>query len=111
MRVVVRVLTNEINHASPSNHPFLLEYIWTVISPETDDSVKLRRGGQTPFLFLQISSESWGSFSNEFRTGLVFFLFFLFSTDGQALEQLDWKYVTILEEGMKLYAIALQVIT
>lgn len=40
-----------------------------------------------------------------------FFFFFLFSTDGQALEQLDWKYVTILEEGMKLYAIALQVIT
>lgn len=81
MRVVVRVLTNEINHASPSNHPFLLEYIWTVISPETDDSVKLRRGGQTPFLFLQISSESRGSFSNEFRTGLVFFLFF-FVLDG-----------------------------
>lgn len=40
-----------------------------------------------------------------------FLFFFLFSTDGQALEQLDWKYVTILEEGMKLYAIALQVIT
>lgn len=36
-------------------------------------------------------------------------LFFLFSTDGQALG-LEWKYVTILEEGMKLYTLALQVI-
>ena len=45
------------------------------------------------------------------RMNLELVFFFLFSTDGQALEQLDWKYVTILEEGMKLYAIALQVIT
>lgn len=104
---VVRVLTNEINHASPSNDPFLLEYIWTVISPETDDSVKLR-GGQTigpVFLFTNLVGIMGISRMNLELVSL----FFLFSTDGQALG-LDWKYVTILEEGMKLYTLALQVI-
>lgn len=44
---------------------------------------------------------------------LVSFFFFFFCSRRMVKlwEQLDWKYVTILEEGMKLYAIALQVIT
>ena len=104
MRVVVRVLTNEINHASPSDDPFLLEYIWS-------DGSQCQTSGWTNHRFpFYKSPRNRGQYLEwVWRIGLVFSFFFFF-LDGQVLELDLWKYVTILEEGMKLYAIALQVI-
>lgn len=101
MRVVVRVLTNEINHASPSDDPFLLEYIWSVHRRITVSNHR--------FSFYKSPRNRGQYLEWVWRIGLVFSFFFFF-LDGQVLELDLWKYVTILEEGMKLYAIALQVI-
>lgn len=75
MRVVVRVLTNEINHASPSDDPFLLEYIWSVHRRITVSNFGVDKPS---FLFLQISSEIVDNISNEFEEQVSFFPFFCF---------------------------------